>query len=357
MFEQPTVIITGAGSSMEFGLPSGKDIFQALRHEARNVDFNYFISSGNEKVPTSLDYLPTESFTFSNLINAVNAGSTLNLRSQILNINSTIDLQCDDSIDEYLFNNSSYNQIGKLLSIWRLYCSLYQTAFNQERREILSLRSSHMYSVDSMYGTSRSWIASLADKIKQGCLSVDDLKKNKLSILTFNYDSYIEEGLRSLLTASERFSELKDLDFIDIIHINGKLNLTPTFDMIWSHHDQKMIASKKPYLEIEENTKNIFMVNEVISEEIKASRTKAKELLAMSEKIFILGFAFDPNNVSTVGLSKLHPAQNLYALNYDGDIQLSNRIKSIGVNNNTIIGSTANKVGCREAALKGFFDQ
>ena len=37
MFKEPTVLILGAGASVEFGLPSGQQVFQALHDMLVNI--------------------------------------------------------------------------------------------------------------------------------------------------------------------------------------------------------------------------------------------------------------------------------------------------------------------------------
>jgi len=359
MFEQPTVIITGAGSSMEFGLPSGKDIFEALKTQARahHQSLQPQPKHSIHRLRSADSFIPVKNFTFAQALGILDKGEIQLLKRQLLDINGTIDVQFDNSIDEYLYNNETYNRVGKLLSIWRLYCSLYNEAFDVNRhKKILSLRSEHMIGVSGANNSSRTWLASLAHKITQGCQTVEDLQKNKLSILTFNYDSYIEKGLLSLIKASNRFSKLENLDFIEIIHINGQLKLSDTFELIHNRWDNELYVEKSAFLEIDKNTKNIVMVNEPISKVIEQDRKQAVHHLKIAEKVFVLGFAFDPNNVATIGLNDTLD-QTLFALNYDGNIQLKNRIRSVGENHNTIIGSSQNKIGCHEAAINGFFDQ
>jgi len=350
MFETPTVIITGAGTSVEFGLPSGKDIFTTLQREAKKS-----ISRWNGQ-PNLLDdgTSPTPSLTLFNLISFLEKREG-KFQSQLQKIGQTIDIQFDDSIDEYLFNNQEFQDIGKLLSVWRLYCSLYQEAYLNNRR-LLSRRSEHMFKTSPTNKATKSWLASLAHKITKDCQTVDDLRKNKLSILTFNYDPLIKEGLLSLIKGSGRFSKISSLDFIEIIHVNGKLNISDTFNLKVDDWNHKHVVGQDLFREIEENTNNIFMINEGINSKISTSRENAKRLLQGSKKIFALGFAFDPNNVKLVGLDMLDSEQNLYALNYNGDIQLKNRIKMVAENKITIIGTSANAVGASEAAAQGLFD-
>lgn len=360
MFEQPTVIITGAGSSMEYGLPSGKEIFEALRLEARAHYQNLQSQSASSLIRLRVEdsFLPLESFSFAYFMSTLNDTETTLLQSQLLRINETIDSQFDNSIDEYIYNNMTYSRIGKLLSIWRLYASLYQEAWDMERNtKILSKRSDHMFSIQSYENSDRSWLASLAHKITKGCETVEDLKKNKLSILTFNYDTFIEQGLLALIRGSERFRKLENLDFIEIIHINGKLNSSEVFDIYSSDYNAQPFVDLSVFKEMESNTRNIYMVNESVSPVTLRDRRKAANSISLANKIFVLGFAFDPNNVEILTLDKLNNNQSLYALNYDGDIQLTNRIKSVGANKNTIVGSDTNRIGCARAALKGFFDQ
>lgn len=360
MFEHPTVIITGAGSSMEYGLPSGKEIFEALRLEARAYYQNLQPQSASTLIRLRVkdNFLPLESFSFAYFMSTLNETESTLLQAQLLRINETIDSQFDNSIDEYIYNNMTYSRIGKLLSIWRLYASLYQEAWDRERNtKILSKRSDHMFSIQSNESLDRSWLASLAHKITKGCETVDDLTRNKLSILTFNYDSYIEQGLLALIRGSERFAKVKSLDFINIIHINGKLNSSEEFDIYQPDYTDQPFVDLSVFTEMESNTRNIYMVNETVNPTVVKDRRRASSLINKASKVFVVGFAFDSNNVAIMGLDNLNTTQSLYALNFDGDIQLTNRIANVGVNKNTIIGSNQNKIGCGTAMLKGFLDQ
>lgn len=351
MFEEPTVIITGAGSSMEFGLPSGKDIFATLEKEAKNS-----ISRWQGQPALINDgIIPTPSFSFFNLISYLDEKDKV-FQTQLQQIGRTIDLQFDDSIDEYLYNNEKFQEVGKLLSVWRLYCSLYQEAiFNNKK--ILSRRDDHMFKTSPIKNATKSWLASLAHKITKDCQNVEELNQNKLTIITYNYDSLIEEGLYSLIRASGKFEKLKKLDFIDIIHVNGKLKTASTFPLKIEAWSGKSFLQQDILQDIKNNSKNIFMVNENTDIETSAVRKVARNYIKNSQKIFSLGFAFDKNNVELIGLDKLTSTQKLYALNYDNGIQLKNRIGKISENNNTIIGSNTSPISSSEAVQKGFFDQ
>lgn len=350
MFETPTVIITGAGTSVEFGLPSGKDIFQSLQKQAEESTSHW---NGQPQLIND-GIIPTPSLTFRNLISVIEKKEK-NLLPQLLKIGQKIEIQFDDSIDEYLFNNQEFQNIGKLLSIWRLYCSLYQEAFSNNRK-ILSRRSDHMLKTSPSKNASKSWLASLAHKITKNCLTIEDLKKNKLSILTFNYDPLIEEGLISLIRGSGRFSNIKNLDFIEIIHVNGELKMSDSFNLNVNGWSGEPVLSQDIFEEININTKNIFMINEDTNLNIIKSRKIAKNLIQNSHKIFSLGFAFDPNNVRLIGLDALGLEQELYALNYNGDVQLKNRIRMVSENKTTIIGTPDKSVSASEATAQGFFD-
>jgi len=179
---------------------------------------------------------------------------------------------------------------------------------------------------DALFGkpaNGRSWYKQLFDFMVEGTQSIDDFKKNTLSVITFNYDRsleyYLVTALHHLYSGKTMEQCYEKVRAVKIIHIYGKLG-----DLPWEVHDgtapaahlsvpipygeqalretpQDTLFAQRPVVTAAAG--NIQIISEGIDDTEKLEQ--ARRLLRESSKVFILGFGFHPTNLRRLKLESL----------------------------------------------------
>jgi hypothetical protein len=272
MISKNTVLILGAGSSMDFGFPSGDELaYEISRSGSQHLIGNVFARENQ------ID--PAEVKSFKNALS----------NSQL-------------SVDAFLENRAddSFRMIGKLaIAKVLLTCEKSNHLFigkppyeNFEKNRASNKRPSNWYKLlwkrlveAPEQKTNEDTLSHLFDRFGQNCLSV----------ITFNYDRSLEHFLTAALECTTgRGSEecaKKVSESIRIIHVYGSLG--PLFP------DDKNV--EVPYNSegqtkfVRRSWKNIDLVRR--GEERNKNFAESDRLLKDAERIVFLGFGFDQINL------------------------------------------------------------
>lgn len=248
MVTNPTVFILGAGASIPYGFPSG----DALRKEIIG-------SVVGQKNLTTLSLAICKH-------GSINHDKFVEFRNAFLGSNV-------NSIDSFLSRRSEYVDIGKY-AISALLCA-------KENKETFS-----NLSIDD------NWYGALWNALITGVSSVQEIKKNKVKIITFNYDRSLEFFLHTSimntfgLTDQEAFDELRNLP---ILHVYGLLG---TF----TSHNYGVNTENSLY----QAANKIKIIPE--SRDDDPAFIEAQDWLNWAKRICILGFSYDELNVKRLGL-------------------------------------------------------
>lgn len=235
MIKKTTVLILGAGASMPFGFPSGKQLVKEILKipQINNLNKRKAIS----KLLDSKD--------FGDFIKALKySGKT--------------------SIDAFLEHRPDFTRIGKLAIATVL------ISFESE---------------DKIYNAKTNWYSYLLKHINS---TWEDFGIN-LSIVTYNYDRSLEYFLINSLTSTynKTYHECceKLTNELPIIHIHGNLGDLPGFG-------ENVRDYSKDFRYIEAATDNIKIIHE---DDIanQPQLQQAKELIMNAEVISFLGFGYD----------------------------------------------------------------
>ena len=368
MFTEETVIIVGAGASVEFGLPSGKDVYSAFERFCESLKENHYNFSRTDKV---FNYIINESHFHLE-----------DIKSQAQTIAPKLQFQFNTSIDEFLYDNKSATDIGKLYSAYTILEAVFRGTQTTRWLQSLDTNSkNHEYNISEKHlrnslsnnqTKNKNWLASLTKILTDECEDVSNLSENKITIVTFNYDNYVEQAILSFLSSTERFEGIENCDFLPILHVNGCFEHNRSYST-----SQEVRSFQNPHYRnseweamVAKNASNIYMVKEDVCEKTNEVREQARKAISKAQKVYMLGFACDPRNVSLIGLDKVTnrtkiigdipvtiTSPEIYGLNYDGDIALNKKFEAIGVKNSQITGSANNKMACSRAAELGFFSQ
>jgi hypothetical protein len=228
-------------------------------------------------------------------------------------------------IDYFLGQNPHLSDIGKLMIAWVLLeCEAIYLRYqiNNNRRESL-IESGNPRSNENVFPYTDNWYRFLVHKLVTGCADGNDLLRNNVSFVTFNYDVSLEYELYRSLKAISQFSEGNVIDkFFEgdrFIHVYGKIRQNAVGDL--PHKTLDLFA--KPVIEPNNPSTTSFAeasqkFNNLLDVSYEASKTirtiaphekttsseieKAKNAIMNANCVYILGYGFDENNSKLLGL-------------------------------------------------------
>lgn len=247
MIVKPTVFILGAGASMPYHFPSGaklkKEVLLRLRSD---IEPNF--------VETLKDLGHSE--------------------SEILEFRHCLYYSGRNSVDEFLEYRKEFIPIGKLT---------------------IALSLIPCEKIETLFGVEGEWYQYIFNKLSA---PFEDFGKNKLSIITYNYDRSLEYYLLESLKNSYGKSDMECADklkLISFIHVHGKLGSLP-----WEK------GIKRPY-EPNYEKKSIRSISEkitIVSEDPKEYDVfdDCYEILAAAEFIYFFGFGYHDENLKRINI-------------------------------------------------------
>lgn len=174
MFVKPTVLVLGAGASMQFRFPSGLGLLQQMQSWQSSNPLHFLGISDDD----------------------------------LRNFAIALHLSGHFSVDAFLEQRPEFTGIGKSAIAYFLVGN--ENAVNLSEHEVGGEANWYRHLLNLMVGT------------------FDDFAKNKLAVITFNYDRSFEQFLFIALT--HRFNkgpkEVADaIATIPIIHVHGQIGL------------------------------------------------------------------------------------------------------------------------------------
>ncbi len=347
MFDRQTVIVLGAGASAQVGFPLGEELRNQLiagianvkskleesnftRLEltgAHNVGFfsknRFFALASYMGSPLAQPYLPED----------VQPAQTLH---KLFEFHKDIASQTHDTVDQFIWANPNHQFIGKVLLSQQIMLEMYERVDNE-----LHLRAF----ADREYDGRRNWYQQLINHIIGGAQNNQSLMQNELSVVTFNYDHSLERALETNLASStiHRGADYKKV--VGIFHVNGTPSKLP-----------HVVTDVGKF--IMECAQNFSLVEEEVSSEVEQVRIGARREISNAVRVFVMGFRFDRSNVEAIGLGE-HPRKgNVFCLNFDGHLGLTQRIIQLGFGESGIsAGSQADPRYIDQALADGFLEQ
>lgn len=266
------IFILGAGASMPFAQPSGKQLIKLITDSLIFTPKRIFRSSISGHGLNSLipDYDIDDSQTDNRLLEMIlEVGFTYekveNFRLSLMNSHI-------NSVDAFLEHRTEFISIGKMA-----------IAYNLLKREKFS---------ESRFREDGDWYQYLWSKLVN---KLAEFPRNDIAIVTFNYDRtfeyFIYDSFKSLYGTSDKES-LSFINKIEIIHLHGTLGSLP-----WQPGEVKVefgeeIDEHHRLLKISESIK---IIHEDVTNTIEFNR--AFELFESTDKVYFLGFGFNPTNL------------------------------------------------------------
>jgi hypothetical protein len=252
MIENPTVLILGAGASMDFGYPSGRDLKDKVVK---------MIAILNNDAYRSLQKLGFDEY----LIKGFQEGLQRSGRP---------------SVDAFLEHRPEFIEVGKAAMA----------------AELMGYEN-----INALFPVGGSWYERLFQAINA---SFEELSSNRLSIVTFNYDRsldvYLFEAIKNAY--GKKTEEVSDvLKSIPILHVHGKLGPLP-----WESDNGREYRSSYDPLDIKQAADNICIITE--DHETKKEFSDAKKLISSSNRLIFIGFGYHSQNIERLGID-IHSGQ------------------------------------------------
>lgn len=263
MITVPTTLVLGAGASMPYGFPSGSTLREWLCDPDTLRDLQIKFNEEDIKVFC-------ETFLHSGM----------------------------QSIDAFLARRGAH-------SLYPPYdnASAGQRTFSDIGKAAIALKLIECEEHNSLFNTKEDhWYQYLWTSLSD---SLSDFGKNKLSIITFNYDRSLEHYLLTALQHSFGINEKQaseQLKKIPIIHVYGQLAELPHIcaDGAESRFFKPDISN---LAYIDAAARGIKVIDEGRNDDSVFG--KAQKYLSEAERICFLGFGFDETNVHRLGIKNI----------------------------------------------------
>jgi len=262
MIEKNTVLILGAGASMPYGFPSGKQLISEIYHLKANIADPLIRACNNED--------NTAKSFFRELVMAD-----------------------PPSIDTYLSQHPKYLKIGK--------GSIAQVISSHEKEDSLY----HIIKYPKNYTKDTRWYHLLFELIHENIL---DGGLIPLSIITFNYDRSLEKFIYNKLKYmyDKTNEEIKlFFKYFKIIHVYGKIGTLPELkdnnDEYIRYYDNAIITEE-----------NLIKASNQISliydkNPINIIKKEIEKVIVNANNIYFMGFGYHQDNCDILMIDKYAP--------------------------------------------------
>jgi len=330
MINKKTILVLGAGASMDYGFPSGEQLLQdiinilngPLLHEDKDA-VRMLIAA------VTCRYFETKKINKTNICSQYN--SVKEFEQKFIRSSTT---SIDDFISKIPEDKQELKIIGKILIILSI------SRLENEQRLIYeheTLEPSHRYYKElgiektdppiTIVSLVRGWYNYLWRKIYEG----EDIPRNlkALTIITFNYDRSIEQYLYTSLLGMAQRPEPEAREVLNenlfVHHVYGKLGKLPWQDGINAINNyepfqcaelldkiaqfrQKNPSVELAYTNIKRWSPYINLIDKICSivDEIRtyteskietAALEDVKNRLSLCDDLFFLGFGYHPENL------------------------------------------------------------
>jgi hypothetical protein len=327
MFLNNTLFVLGAGASWHYGYPTGEGLIEHVISMADRIS----IWCNNRIGFNSSHLLPPkcveQRMNKGNSINSILAGWE-KLRRECDSLASALRTVRPLVIDYFLEWNVSLQPIGKLvIAAVILECEArlirYQANRNRYRGEGKDERRFNLDKSTLLSSDRDDWYRFIVHKITYGCNRSEDIFKNNVNFVKFNYDASLEDCLYDALISIDMFKKQDVVSFLSdgrISHIYGSIRKTiPRGNNIIDLSTAMAIGPEKTtaYLPIEHEkqkilfdkcldaSNNIKIINPHEKESFIDELINARCFVEKSSVLYILGYGFDENNNKRIGLDKI----------------------------------------------------
>lgn len=265
MIEKSTVLILGAGASIDYGYPSGRELTNTVKSFRPTKD----IDSYKKLYEVGFSEKVLQEFT-----------NALRFSGQI-------------SVDAFLERRPEFIEVGKAaIAMSLLRCENLDRMF------------------DPVSFDNGSWYEHFFQQLSTP--KFEDIVKNKIGIITFNYDRSLEVYLHEAVKHSYGKSDNEVANIflsIPIIHVHGKLGKYP-----WEEGGRLYKKDNDVRLsDIRQAASEIRIISE--AKDIQEGFEAARELITKSSRLIFIGFGYHSQNIERLQIGNFE-GQLLYGSSY-----------------------------------------
>lgn len=326
MFENETTFILGAGASWHYGYPTGIELIKEVKKFAFEQSTIPMSAEQKHKRPNFSEY------DFSWAPKGGNNNHYWDLYSKKMEeLYKKINTLNPLVIDYFLKENEDVADAGRYaIAYILLRCERSFTKYKYNFNSLKFKCESDKRSAIEYFQEEDDWYRFLLDKIIRDCHHIDDLcSKNRINIITFNYDISLEarlyESLSRIKMFENQYERIKEFIESIIFHVYGSLR--DDFTSLNEEEDIFKSASEiahrlrlvHPKIELKDNCEQFY--------------ANLAEKLKSSERIFFLGFGFDKNNSDLIGVFKIFTSgtkiQNINFINFENHNRINKLISDL----------------------------
>lgn len=253
MIKKPTVLILGAGASIDYGFPLGRILITNLCGSLKSERDPY------------VKFLVSCGFDFG-LITA---------------FRESLEFSGQPSIDAFLENRVEFLDVGKAAIACDLIPAESEARFGRDAKNY-------------------RWYEYLFARMNA---TPEQFPKNKLGVITFNYDRSLEHFLFLSLKHSYQLTDNDSADllrYIPVIHVYGKLGDLPYLNTNGTGRPYDPTLNAQT---IKQCVQSMKIMYEKADKE--PDKREIIELLTNAEAICFLGFGYHPANIDKLHLSSI----------------------------------------------------
>ncbi len=275
-----TVFILGAGASIPFGYPSGRELVDQI---LKTLNPNYFhdFSFKSKDIMTGKIVLHPLRQSFTDYSLYLKHGFTKEL---ISGFETALNNSFKDSIDSFLISRKDFYEIGKFaIANCILQCEI----------------------PNEFQFVTQSWLRYLWQKINS---NQNSFVSSNISFITFNYDRVVEHFFYTSLKHSFNLNDNRILELLrnkSIIHLHGKVGNFPWQDKKDGfEYDYNGQFVEDYYRKVASASKRIRLIYDNPAE-FETQFELAFDLLEYATEIYAIGFGFHRLNLDRLRIDKL----------------------------------------------------
>lgn len=318
-----TTVILGAGSSVDFGLPLGGELFDqalillnsAVREwtNAREGDVFFDYNRAAQLFrsrPDLRELLP--------VVHTDDGNGRYRMEiDPVVRAIATMDHSPAYSLDTLALENPNDEELFRLLTAHLIIAAVRASIEDNNGQETISFFKRRIPNPRAQGQMVYNWIHLFCSMVRN---EVTRDENTEYSVVSLNYDQVFERTARSVWTTSERdIGEFTDV--FKVLYPHGKIHwdTLPNSQSSFSVDESEIIfAHNKP---------------------ADFDPTATTEQVIAADRLIFLGFSFAQENVETLGLLEIDPATEIVYQNFGNNRGVDNRVKAIGFKNAQIHNS------------------
>lgn len=303
MYKSTTTYILGAGASWHYGFPTGDKLITDVA-ETSDIIAKYFEIESTSIQYNQPDLIMEKLYGLSKTPHLIQH-SLIRATEELKELYERIKLINPTVIDYFLTMNPSVSDAGRFAIAFVIHKCHWAWGKYKNNQNIQG--NGH-----------DDWYRFIIHNMTLGMTKPEHLTLNNLYFVTFNYDTTLEDNLKSRLNGIDMLRGHPVVEeFIKsrIVHVYGKItHPSPEPDFSAFHNAPIPLAKAHSQPEIREKITRCINAASLSAQHIRTISDQkgdgveeietARHFIDVADHLYILGFGFDENNCNILGLSE-----------------------------------------------------